>query len=89
MSREERAVLAAWERVQAQVRKGSEKQRREQMRASRKSQVPSTPQHTFTSQRTSLLRLDQSVRVVRTKWAKGRFGCAACWLWLCLRSSCC
>jgi hypothetical protein len=39
MSREERAVLAAWERVQAQERRGSEKRRREFARASRKTQV--------------------------------------------------
>jgi hypothetical protein len=39
-SREERAVLAAWERVQRQERKGSEKRRREDLKSQRKAQVP-------------------------------------------------
>lgn len=39
MSREERAVLAAWERVQKQERTGSAKQRRQDLRASRTTKV--------------------------------------------------
>ena len=39
LTREDRAVHAAWERVQQQERKGSEKRRREDLRSKRKAQV--------------------------------------------------
>ena len=39
LSREDRAVQAAWERVQQQERKGSEKRRRDTLKSRRKAQV--------------------------------------------------